>query len=228
MWKMDEDMDEASPYRELARQMVERQIRARGIHDERVLDALGSVPRHEFVPLERRMEAYADMALPTAEGQTISQPYMVAIMTALLDVQPGQKVLEIGTGSGYQTAILARLGAQVVSVERSAILARQAQATLKRLGLDGGVHIHQGDGTLGWPGDGPYHRVLVTAGAPHLPKAYQAQVIPGGRVVIPIGDRHTQQLVVFVRQAEGWSSSRGIQCCFVPLCGEDGWAPEGA
>lgn len=203
--------------------MVERQLRRQGIRDERVLDAMTRAPRHLFVPGVEESEAYADRALPTAEGQTISQPYMVARMTEVLDVQPGMRVLEVGTGSGYQTAVLLELGAAVVSVERFASLAQAARQRLHGLYPDAALAIHVGDGTRGWPAAVPYDRILVTAGAPDLPPPLWEQLRDGGRVVIPTGDRQQQTLMVIVKENGQRRDYRDVGCRFVPLVGEAGW-----
>ena len=208
---------------QLARQMVEQQIRARGIHDAELLEAMQRIPRHRFLPDLSPAEAYSDRALPTTEGQTISQPYMVALMTSLLRVRPGLKVLEIGTGSGYQTAILTALGARVVSIERSAPLAEFARRELTELGLDDQVEVHVGDGTLGWPEQAPYDRILVTAAAPDLPSPYQRQLADPGTIVIPIGGSIEQTLEVFHFEDGQWHRSSSVGCRFVPLIGAAGW-----
>lgn len=221
---MDQKSCQVEGYRELARRMVEQQIRARGVRDERVLRAMEEVPRHRFVPGVSMEEAYADRALPTQEGQTISQPYMVALMTELLEVEPGMKVLEIGTGSGYQSAILAYLGANVISIERSERLAEGARRILEELGYSKRVKIYVGDGTLGWAAEGPYERILATAGAPRLPRAFEEQVVEGGRIVIPIGDRYVQQLMVYRKKGGRLEERVSIACRFVPMIGADGWS----
>ncbi len=203
--------------------MVEHQLRDRGIDDQAILDAMRRVPRHRFISVQDPKTAYDDRALPTAEGQTISQPYMVAIMTSWLQVEPGQKVLEIGTGSGYQTAILAHLGATVVSIEQRPALARKAQQVLEALGYADHVTIVVGDGTLGHEPAARYERILVTAGAPRVPAAYRQQLADGGRIVVPLGDRGQQRLVRLTRNGESWSRHEGVPCRFVPLEGADGW-----
>lgn len=213
-------------YRSLAWNMVDRQLRRRGIKAPAVLRAMAEVPRHRFVSQENEADAYSDCPLPTADGQTISQPYMVAIMTELLAVSPGARVLEIGTGSGYQSAVLAHMGASVVSVERSATLAQRARETLDQLGWSGRVKIVEGDGTLGWPPDAPYDGIIVTAGAPQLPQAYCQQLADGGRIVIPIGDLAMQNICLFERRGDQWTETRHIGCKFVPLVGQDGWSED--
>jgi protein-L-isoaspartate(D-aspartate) O-methyltransferase len=204
--------------------MIAHDLRGRGLADERVLTAMASVPRHLFVPAATINEAYADGALPTSSNQTISQPFMVALMTTLLDVPPGNNVLEIGTGSGYQTAVLARLGARVVTVEHLPGLSDFAQRMLGDLGLDGDVNFVVSDGTLGYAPRAPYDRILVTAGAPHIPRALKEQLAPGGRIVVPVGDLEAQRLVVAWRDEAGrWREQPDIGCRFVPLLGADGW-----
>ncbi len=210
-------------WRWLARQMVEWQLCARGLRDERVLEAMAAVPRHRFilhVPLE---QAYSDHPQPTADGQTISQPYMVGLMTELLDVRVGTKVLEIGTGSGYQAAVLAHLGAAVVTVERLANLADVARRNLETMGYGDRVRVCVGDGSLGWPAEAPYERILVTAGAPECPQPLEDQLADGGRMVIPIGDRTGQVLTVFDRRGDQWQRRDSVPCMFVPLCGQAAW-----
>lgn len=206
-----------------AQSMVNEQLRARGLTDERVCQAMINVPRHRFVPHIRVDEAYADKALPTAEGQTISQPYMVALMTELLWINPGHKVLEIGTGSGYQTAILAELGATVVTVERVPGLLESAKRILSELELDSSIHFVEGDGTLGYADAAPYDRILVTAGARHLPEALKVQLADGGRIVVPVGGRYEQRLLVYTLNDGRWSKAKSVACRFVPLIGVQGW-----
>ncbi len=212
-----------STHQSLALNMVDQQLRRRGIDDRAVLAAMGGVPRHRFVPHVTPKKAYSDHALATAEGQTISQPYMVAIMTQLLRIQPGMRVLEIGTGSGYQTAVLACLGARVITIERSQHLAQSARQLLDELGWAPQIQWVQADGTLGWPEEAPYDRILVTAAAPHLPQAYPDQLGDPGRIVIPIGDQQQQHLMTFLREGDQWSKQKGLACKFVPLIGLDGW-----
>lgn len=203
-------------------QMVETQLRRRGITEKRLLDAFRLVPRHEFVPESARSAAYEDTALALAEGQTISQPYMVATMTRAARIQVGDRVLEIGTGSGYQAAILATLGAEVYSVERLPSLAEQAAGTLRRLGYSS-VHLRVGDGTLGWPEAAPFNAILVTAGAPQLPQPLVEQLAMGGRLVVPVEAGGIQVLEIVERTEAGLQSRRGEACTFVPLIGRHGW-----
>jgi protein-L-isoaspartate(D-aspartate) O-methyltransferase len=211
--------------------MVRTQLQARGVRSQAVLDAMRAVPRHLFVPELSIEKAYSDRALPTAAGQTISQPYIVARMTELLSVQPGMKVLEVGTGSGYQTAILACMGAEVVTVERSPELLEWARNALAEvcpevLGTFGApIRMLLADGSMGAAEDAPYDRILVTAAAPRVPKAYEAQLTDPGRLVIPLGDRYTQTLTIIDRQGDQFTATNDVACRFVPLIGEDGWAP---
>jgi len=202
--------------------MVATQIAARGVRDPRVLEAMREVPRHRFVPWSARQEAYEDRPLPIGEGQTISQPYMVAVMTEVLGAQPADRVLEIGTGSGYQTAILSRLAARVVSIERHAVLAARAKAVLESIGI-ANVEIHVGDGTEGWPEDAPFDRILVTAGAPAVPDSLRQQLADGGRLVIPVGPSGFQHVTIVDRRGDDYAERRGDACVFVPLIGRLGW-----
>ena len=210
----------------LAMKMVKHQLRDRGIGDPAVLEAMTDLPRHLFVPSLSLVEAYADKAQPTAEGQTISQPYMVALMTQLLEVKPERKVLEVGTGSGYQTAILAKLAGWVVTIEKSQRLSEFARTMLGELELDRNVDFVVGDGTLGWPKLAPYDRILVTAAAPRVPQALKQQLADGGRIVVPEGDRSDQQLRIYDLEQGRWKQSISVGCRFVPLIGEQGWAEE--
>jgi len=207
--------------------MVDRQLRARGIRSEAVLDAMATVPREKFLPPGRSGEAYRDQALPISHGQTISQPYMVAVMTEALDLSPGARVLEIGTGSGYQTAVLAALAGEVWSIERIPGLLEEAATVLEEMGFTN-VHLRAGDGTLGWPEEGPFDAILVTAGSPGVPSALRSQLSPeGGRLVIPVGDRFIQDLVRVTRRGDAYEEERMLACRFVPLLGEEGWNGSG-
>ncbi|MFW6059657.1 MAG: protein-L-isoaspartate(D-aspartate) O-methyltransferase [Phycisphaeraceae bacterium] len=220
--------DSATAACELAADMVQHQLRRRGIEDPGVLEAMRRVPRHHFVPDLDLRQAYSDRALPTAEGQTISQPYIVAKMTELLAPQPGDRVLEVGTGSGYQTAILAALAGEVVTIERHPRLVEHARQRLRTLTLPGQltlapIQIVVGDGTLGHPPRAPYNRILVTAGAPALPPALGEQLAEGGRLVLPLGDREGQQLTIVDRRGDQLEQTEDIPCRFVPLVGRQGW-----
>lgn len=201
---------------------MEFQLRPRGIRDARVLDAMFQVPRHEFVPLALVGAAYDDRPLPLGEAETISQPYMVAVMTEAADVQPGDKALEVGTGSGYQAAILSFLGARVYTIERNAALAKSARERLARLGYDG-VEVIEGDGSEGYPEAAPYAIIIVTAAAPFVPPVLLDQLGEDGRLLIPVGDLHRQDLLVKHIQA-GEVKTRVLEPCqFVPLIGKAGW-----
>ena len=208
--------------REQRVQMVERQIIARGVRDPRVLEALREVPRHLFVSEDQEPHAYEDRALPIASGQTISQPYIVAIMTELLAPEPVHRVLEIGTGSGYQTAILSRLSKQVVTIERHPRLALMAEEIFSALGMMN-VESRVGDGTEGLPDDAPFDRILVTAGAPSIPEALKQQLSDGGRLVLPVGPSGYQHLTVIDRFGNSFEQQERDACVFVPLIGRHGW-----
>jgi protein-L-isoaspartate(D-aspartate) O-methyltransferase len=204
------------------REMVEGQLRRHGIRAERVLDVMGRVPREAFVPDHLLGRAYADGALPVEHGQSISQPYMVALMTEALELDGDERVLEVGTGTGYQAAILAALCAAVYSVERIPELAESARQRLAEMGI-ANVEITVGDGTLGWPEHAPYDGIIVTAGAPDAPKPLLEQLADGGRLVVPLGDRFAQTLMVYTRQG-GKTGERALCACkFVPLVGRCGW-----
>jgi protein-L-isoaspartate(D-aspartate) O-methyltransferase len=207
--------------------MVETQIEQRGICDERVLAAMRSVPRHRFVPGHLIGAAYRDAPLPIDQGQTISQPYIVALMTAELGLTGDEKVLEIGAGSGYQAAILSRLVDGVISVERIPSLARQAQALLDSLGYDN-VRIVVGDGTAGWPAEAPYDAIIVTAAAPEVPEPLKQQLADGGRLLVPVGPRWTQQLTRVRRVGGQYYTESLLGVAFVPLIGEHGWHERGS
>jgi protein-L-isoaspartate(D-aspartate) O-methyltransferase len=206
--------------------MVRMQIEARGVRDSRVLEAMRAVPRHLFVPGHVIGSAYRDAPLPIGQGQTISQPYIVALMTELLELKGEEKVLEIGTGSGYQAAILGQLAAQVITVERIPQLAQEASELLAQLGYDN-VHIKVGDGTLGWPDDAPYDAVIVTAASPQIPEPLKGQLTDGGRLVAPVGPRWTQELVRVRRRGDRYHSETLLGVAFVPLIGEHGWQERG-
>ena len=204
--------------------MVERQLRARGIADERVLAAMLSVPRDAFLDEGQRAVAYADEALPIASGQTISQPYIVARMTELLRVGPGERVLEIGTGSGYQAAVLAAMGCRVTTIERHAALADQARERLRDLGFADAIDVRIGDGSLGAPDEAPWRAILVAAAAPAVPAALRDQLDrDGGRLVVPVGPRDHQELIVVTRSGDDWTERSDGPVAFVPLIGEGGF-----
>jgi protein-L-isoaspartate(D-aspartate) O-methyltransferase len=209
---------------EIARKrMVNEQIIARDIANPKVVEAMLKIPRHLFVQEAMAAQAYSDSALPIGEKQTISQPYMVALMTDLLELAPQDYVLEIGTGSGYQTAVLASLVKRVFTIERIRPLAMQARKVLDSLHLLN-VNIKVGDGTMGWPEEGPFDAILVTAGAPAVPEALAAQLSTGGRLVIPVGDEANQTIIRIRKEADGsLTRETGIGCRFVPLIGEQGW-----
>jgi protein-L-isoaspartate(D-aspartate) O-methyltransferase len=209
-------------YEELRRQMVERQIVARGVEDGRVLDAMARVPRHRFIGEAQRPGAYDDMAMAIEQGQTISQPFIVASMTELLRLEGDERVLEIGTGSGYQTAILAELAREVFTVERHGNLSAKAQNVLRLLNYKN-IRFNVGDGTLGWPEKAPFDRILVTAAMPAIPETYGKQLVEGGVIVAPVGDRLSQVLVRAFKRNGELAMEYHIPCVFVPLVGEFGF-----
>jgi protein-L-isoaspartate(D-aspartate) O-methyltransferase len=208
------------------RRMVEEQVRGRGVQDQRVIEAMLRVPRHLFVPEGLAAQAYSDFPLPIGERQTISQPYMVAVMSEALQLLGDEKVLEIGTGSGYQAAVLALLARQVFSLERIPALARQARRTLDNCGF-ARVNVRVTDGTTGWEDEAPFDAIIVTAGAPAIPPSYREQLAIGGRLVIPVGDRLSQTLMRVTRRSEReFREERLFGCRFVPLVGIHGWREE--
>lgn len=212
-----------SDYAVQRERMVRDMIAARGVKDERVLAAMRKIPRHAFVKDHLKNQAYGDHALPIGSSQTISQPYIVARMTELLEVGREHSVLEIGTGSGYQTAVLATLARRVYSLERIAELAQQAIPRMRQLGLDN-VKIQVFDGTVGWSEWAPYDRILVTAGAPKVPEPLLEQLAPGGMLLIPEGQIQQQRLVLYKKSARGEVRRReGEEVAFVPLLGRHGW-----
>ena len=202
--------------------MIEAQLRRRGITDAAVLAAMEIVPRHEFVPKELRSRAYEDLPLPIGDGQTISQPYIVATMTAALHPQPSDRVLEIGTGCGYQAAILSRLAKEIFTIERRPELALSASKRLARLGY-ANVHVHCGDGTLGLAELAPFDAILVAAAAPAVPQPLLAQLAEGGRIILPIGDAEHQELRLLEKRGTEFLKSTLEGCRFVPLVGYHGW-----
>ncbi|HEU5415218.1 MAG TPA: protein-L-isoaspartate(D-aspartate) O-methyltransferase [Candidatus Angelobacter sp.] len=204
--------------------MVEDQLRSRGIQDERLLAAMRRVPRHEFISQEKWEQAYADHPVTIPEQQTTSQPYIIAAMIQAAEIKPADKVLEVGAGSGYQTALLAELATQVIALERYATLAASAQGALRRLGYRN-VVVVEGDGTLGWEPAAPYNAIIVSAAAPRIPPALLEQLASGGRLVIPIGDAQQQTLQLFRKQPDGMISRTMMEGCrFVPLIGRHGFA----
>ena len=202
--------------------MVKNQIEARGITDQKTLAAMRKVPRHLFVSEALMDQAYADHPLPIGEQQTISQPYIVAHMTEALQLKPDDRVLEVGTGSGYQAASLGELAAEVHTIERHPELADTAQQHLVDLGYQN-IHVHVGDGTLGYPAAAPYDRIIAAASAPKVPDPLLQQLADGGRLVLPVGSRFSQHLEVWTRQGEKFKKSNSIPVVFVPLIGEAGW-----
>lgn len=211
-------------YSELREKMIRSQLAARGIQDPAVLEAMGTVPREIFIPANKRQYAYADSALPIGQKQTISQPYIVALMAEALEPERDDRVLEIGTGSGYAAAILSRIVSQVYTVERHAQLARKAKDHFKLLGYKN-IHIHVGDGTLGWRQYAPYDAIIVTAGGPEIPNPLLEQLETGGRLVIPVGAKHEIQNLVRVDRIDEDKYQRQSlgSVRFVPLIGEVGW-----
>lgn len=197
----------------------------REISDERVLNVMAKVPREAFVPSSSRRLAYEDRPLPIGEGQTISQPFIVALMTQALELVGTEKVLELGTGSGYQAAILAQMARQVVTVERLQKLARSAKRTMEKLGYTN-VQVHIAEKTLGWRAEAPYDAIMVTAAAPRIPQELLNQLVVGGRMVIPVGSRWEQDLLQVVKQKEGFTVSNLTPCRFVPLIGVEAWSEE--
>ncbi len=209
---------------EIARKrMVESQLIARGIKDKRVIEAMSKVPRHLFMQEAMAAQAYSDSPLPIGEKQTISQPYMVALMTELLMLSGGERVLEIGTGSGYQAAILATLVDRVYTVERYRTLALQARKVLDSLGLLN-VNLKIADGSIGWADEAPFDAIMVTAGAPDVPPQLLQQLSVGGRLVIPVGNQNEQVLKRVTRTADGFLSEQSVGCRFVKLVGKAGWS----
>jgi protein-L-isoaspartate(D-aspartate) O-methyltransferase len=209
---------------ELARrEMVSRQIRGRGIRSSRVLEAMSSVPRHLFVPAQHAAEAYTDSPLPIGAGQTISQPFMVAAMAEELSLEGGERLLEVGAGSGYQAAVLSLLVREMIAVESQSALAVRARERLAHLGYPN-VRVEEGDGSLGWPAAAPYDAILVTAGAPSVPPPLIEQLKEGGRLVIPVGTPEHQELLRIVKREGRIVQQSRYDCRFVPLLGRYGWS----
>lgn len=208
-------------YRRDRRRLVE-ELRAAGIEDLAVLHAFDAVPRHLFVPEAVTHRAYENVALPIGSEQTISRPGVHALHLSLLEVQPGDRVLEVGTGSGYQTALLATLGARVFSIERIEVLAERARERLAHLGFED-VTLRVGDGSAGWPGEAPFDGILVGAAAPDVPAPLREQLVDGGRMLVPVGDASAQRLLLVRRTGEGWEEEAVDAARFVPLLGESGW-----
>ncbi|MGD0625095.1 MAG: protein-L-isoaspartate(D-aspartate) O-methyltransferase [Thermodesulfobacteriota bacterium] len=205
--------------------MVEEQLRRRGIHDQRLLAVMANIPRHSFVSSDYQLAAYEDRPLPIGEGQTISQPYMVAVMTQSLELKGDERVLEIGTGSGYQTAILAEMAKTIFTIERIQELLLRAQKILQELGYEN-IFFLTGDGTKGWPEKAPFDGIIVTAGAPEIPQTLTSQLAEGGRLVIPVGPRYTQTLYKVTRKRNQFTEEDLTGCVFVPLVGDFGWKEE--
>lgn len=211
-------------YDRLRQQMVEKQIEARGIHDPRVLAAMRTVPRHLFVSEALMDQAYSDFPLPIGEQQTISQPFIVSEMTQSLQLTSEDRVLEIGTGSGYQAAILAQIAYRVYTVERLHLLYVKTRKLFDKLGYHN-IVTRYSDGTSGWKDESPFDAIIVTAGAPEIPTVLVNQLAVGGRMVIPVGDQHTQDLIKLVRDKDGVHQTNLGGCRFVKLVGEHGWRP---
>jgi protein-L-isoaspartate(D-aspartate) O-methyltransferase len=214
----------AAPPEPAARQrerlhMVSRQIEARGVRDPRVLEAMRTVPRHRFVPESEQAHAYEDRPLPIGHGQTISQPYIVALMSELAELKPGDTVLEVGTGSGYQAAVLAEMGAKVFSIEILEALAERSKATLEELGYGEKVEVRHGDGYAGWPEHAPFDAIVVTAAPPRIPEPLKEQLKVGGRLVIPVG-KYLQSLLRLTKTEKGFGEESVIPVRFVPMTGK--------
>jgi len=209
-----------------AREKLIAQLRAQGISDEHVLEVMAKVPRHRFVPRQELARAYENGPLIIGHGQTVSQPYIVALMTQTLRLSRPDRVLEVGTGSGYQTAILAELVQEVYTIERLQPLSETAEAILSELGYTN-INFCVGDGTLGWPEDAPFDAIIVTAAAPHIAEAWKEQLAEGGRIVAPVGSRYGQTLIRSTKQDGRFVEEPICGCVFVPLLGEQGWKEEG-
>jgi protein-L-isoaspartate(D-aspartate) O-methyltransferase len=209
----------------LRKRMVDEQLIPRGIKNSRVLDAFLKVERHKFIPEELRMSAYADFPVPIGAGQTISQPYIVALMTECLGLSGEEKILEIGTGSGYQTAILAELAKEVYTIERIEVLSRNAETVLNELGYKN-IKIRVGDGSLGWKEDAPFDRIIITAASPRIPLPLTEQLNESGKLILPLGESFSQVLTVVEKKKGELESIEVCGCVFVPLIGKYGWKGE--
>ncbi len=226
MWGRDANrMGEDETYTQSRLRMVEFQLANRDIKDQRVLEAMRQVPRHLFISEEYRSQAYIDGPLPIGNGQTISQPYIVALMSQLLGLQGDEIVLEVGTGSGYQAAVLGCLAREVHTIERHPALARQAERVLAETGM-GSIHVHTGDGTLGLAEYAPFDGILVTAAAPRVPQKLLDQLVDGGSLVIPVGERYGQYLEHWRRSGDEFTFENVTPVAFVPLIGKDGWSED--
>jgi protein-L-isoaspartate(D-aspartate) O-methyltransferase len=214
-------------YNLLRKRMVQEQLIPRGIKNQRVLEAFMKIERHKFIPEDLRSSSYADFPVPIGEGQTISQPYIVALMTDCLGLSGEEKVLEIGTGSGYQTAILAELAKEVYSIERFADLAKKAQGEFKELGY-ANINIKVGDGTLGWPEKAPFDRIIITAASPRIPLPLIEQLKENGKLILPLGESFSQVLTLVEKKKDKLDSVQVCGCVFVPLVGKYGWKGDNA
>lgn len=215
-------MDSEERFSRQREKMVDDQLKGRGIRDPRVLDAMRDVPRHRFVPIEEQGRAYEDHPLPIPAGQTISQPYIVAYMLQALSLQSSDKVLEIGTGSGYQAALVGGLAAEVHSIERHKLLADAAANVLNEMGIEN-VKVHHADGTKGWPENAPYDAIIVAASAPVVPQPLLQQLADGGRMILPVGVAWGQILQLWRRKGDNFDYDELVPVAFVPLIGEHGW-----
>lgn len=219
---MRREFEDTYKHKGLRNRLVET-LRDKGIMDKKVLEAIKTIPRHYFIPQEFEIHAYEDKPFPIGEGQTISQPYTVAFQTQLLQLKPGERVLEVGTGSGYQASVLSLCGAKVYSIERHEALSRQAARTLKLIGIEH-IHLKIGDGTQGWKEESPFDKIIVTAGAPSVPKILYNQLTVGGKLIIPVGDGNIQKMVRITKLPDLEPKSEIFDnFSFVPLIGENGW-----
>ena len=214
-------------YEILRKRMAEEQLIPRGIKNQRILDAFRKIERHKFIPEDLRSSSYADFPVPIGEGQTISQPYIVALMTECLSLTGQEKVLEIGTGSGYQTAILAELAKEVYSIERFERLAKSAEKIVNELGYTN-IKIKVGDGTLGWEEEAPFDRIIITAASPRIPLPLTEQLKENGKLILPLGESFSQVLTLVEKKKDRLESIQVCGCVFVPLVGKYGWKGENA